>query len=81
MYILYVLTRSDEIGGAQIHVRDMAEAMYKYGNKVTVAVGGDGPLIDQLMYRGIYWHYSYSSKKKRLILYPYTPQRLVYWAV
>jgi glycosyltransferase involved in cell wall biosynthesis len=54
MYILYVLTRSDEIGGAQIHVRDMAEAMYKYGNKVTVAVGGDGPLIDQLMYRGIY---------------------------
>ena len=54
MKILYVLTRSDEIGGAQIHLRDLAESMYKHGNSVTVAMGGDGPLFDQLTEREIY---------------------------
>lgn len=53
MKILYVVTRSDEIGGAQIHVRDLAEAMNRRGHQALVAVGGDGPLFAQLEARGV----------------------------
>ena len=53
MKILYVVTRSDEIGGAQVHVRDLAEAMNRRGYWTMVAVGGDGPLFAQLEARGV----------------------------
>lgn len=48
MKILYIITKADEIGGAQIHVRDLARRLHNDGNKVTVIVGEDGALVRQL---------------------------------
>lgn len=56
MKILYVVTRSDEIGGAQIHVRDLAEELRCRGHEVVVLAGGKGPLFNQLKTRGIPYH-------------------------
>ncbi|MES2884941.1 MAG: glycosyltransferase family 4 protein [Pseudomonadota bacterium] len=51
--ILFVITRSDAIGGAHIHVRDMASALRQLGVDARVAVGGDGPYLEQLQARQI----------------------------
>src|SRR5205823_2417026 len=40
--IVYAITRSDTIGGAQIHVRDLSGAMTDAGHSVVAVVGGDG---------------------------------------
>lgn len=48
MKILYFITRSDTVGGAQIHVRDLALSMIKAGHQVTVVVGGKGIYYDLL---------------------------------
>ena len=48
MKVVFIITRSDEIGGAQVHVRDIASRMVVDGHDVTVLVGGNGPLISQL---------------------------------
>lgn len=53
MKILYVLTRSDIIGGAQLHVRDVATAMQQQGHRVHVLVGGDGPFVELLRRHGV----------------------------
>jgi glycosyltransferase involved in cell wall biosynthesis len=51
--LVYVVTRSDEIGGAQIHVRDLAQAMMEQGHRVIVVAGGNGLLFTQLRDRGV----------------------------
>lgn len=43
MRVCYVITRFDEIGGAQVHVRDLATAMVREGNEVTVIAGTAPP--------------------------------------
>ncbi|QFI40134.1 glycosyltransferase family 4 protein [Moritella marina ATCC 15381] len=43
--ILIVITRGDEIGGAQTHVIDLATSLSKLGHDVTVAAGSDGVLF------------------------------------
>lgn len=48
MNILYVITRGDTIGGAQVHVMDMARRVIADGNLATVAVGSYGPMFDEL---------------------------------
>jgi len=48
MKIAYVITRADEIGGAHIHVRDLAAWLSSQGHEVLVFVGGEGPYIDLL---------------------------------
>ena len=53
MKIAYIVTRADPIGGAQIHVRDLAAAMRERGHSVVVLVGGSGPFLDDLRVRGI----------------------------
>jgi len=40
--IVFVLARSDEIGGAHIHVRDMASYVNKMGGEAIIVAGGDG---------------------------------------
>lgn len=42
MNIIFIITRSDAIGGAHIHVRDMAQRLLLEGNQVNVIVGGNG---------------------------------------
>ena len=48
MKIAYLITRSDQIGGAQIHIRDMAKYVKHNGHDVVVLCGGSGPLLEQL---------------------------------
>lgn len=53
MRIVYFITRMDSIGGAQIHVRDMALAMRAEGHEVFVLSGQPGPFGPQLAAQGI----------------------------
>jgi glycosyltransferase involved in cell wall biosynthesis len=46
--IAYVITRADAVGGATIHVRDLARAMLDEGHEARVFVGGSGPVTEQL---------------------------------
>ncbi len=53
MKIAYVITRADAVGGASIHVRDLARAMLERGHQPLVLLGGDGPVADQLALAGV----------------------------
>lgn len=53
MKIAYVITRADDIGGAQVHVRDMSEAFRLLGHEVTVIAGEPGKFSAELAARGI----------------------------
>jgi glycosyltransferase involved in cell wall biosynthesis len=50
--IAYIVTRSDAIGGVQVHVRDLAAAVRAQGYSASVIIGGDGPLVGQLQAQG-----------------------------
>lgn len=51
--IAYVITRSDAIGGAHVHVRDLALHLLRQGHAVKVLVGGEGPFTEELADKGI----------------------------
>jgi glycosyltransferase involved in cell wall biosynthesis len=51
--ILFVITRGDSIGGAQIHVRDLAAGAARHGRRVAVAVGSEGPFVGLLRSAGL----------------------------
>jgi glycosyltransferase involved in cell wall biosynthesis len=51
--IAYVVTRADSVGGASIHVRDMARAMLDRSHEALVLVGGLGPVTAQLETAGV----------------------------
>ena len=53
MRIAYVITRADAVGGASIHVRDLAGAMIGLGHAVLVLVGGEGPVTEQFAAAGV----------------------------
>lgn len=53
MRILYVVTRADAVGGASIHVRDMAREMIVRGHAVLVITGGEGPVTNLLRAAGV----------------------------
>ena len=53
MKIAYVITRADAVGGASVHVRDLARAMLERGHEVTVLTGGEGPVTEQLRAAGV----------------------------
>lgn len=53
MRIAYVITRADAVGGATVHVRDLAAAMRARGHEVMVFVGGAGPVTEQLACAGV----------------------------
>jgi glycosyltransferase involved in cell wall biosynthesis len=52
MKIAYLLTRADPLGGAQVHVRDLAASVAAEGHSATVITSGGGPLLDQLRAQG-----------------------------
>src|SRR5438105_990756 len=56
MRIAYVITRADAVGGATIHVRDLARAMRDRSHETLVLVGGSGPVTDQLKAAGVPFH-------------------------
>lgn len=51
--IALVITRSDVIGGAQVHVYELARALIDVGHAVAVFVGGEGPFVDHLRTAGV----------------------------
>jgi glycosyltransferase involved in cell wall biosynthesis len=53
LHVAYVVTRGDDLGGAQVHVRDMAQAMRAAGHEATIICGLRGDLTDQLEEQGI----------------------------
>lgn len=55
MHICFLVTRGDSIGGAQIHVRDMALALHRDGHIVTVLTGAAGDMTSQLEEGGVGW--------------------------
>ena len=52
MRIAYIVTRADPIGGAQIHVRDLAAAAQALGHSPVVITSGSGPFVDALQAQG-----------------------------
>lgn len=48
MKILYIITRANEIGGAQTHLRDMTSGLVKDGHQVELIVGEQGALVDDV---------------------------------
>ena len=53
MKILFLITRADTIGGAQVHVRDMSCELVKHGHEVLVLTGPEGPFTHSLQKLGI----------------------------
>lgn len=51
--IAYILTRSDLIGGVQVHVRDLAASMAQRGHEAVVLVGAGGPFVADLRAAGV----------------------------
>lgn len=51
--IAFVITRSDTLGGAHIHVRDLATALQQAGHRVRVLVGGSGYYVEHLRELGV----------------------------
>lgn len=55
MRALFVITRGDEIGGAQSYVRDLMTRMASDGHEVHLATGSSGALTDTLTLNNIRW--------------------------
>jgi glycosyltransferase involved in cell wall biosynthesis len=51
--IAYVITRADSVGGASVHIRDLASALKDQNKRVHVFLGGGGPVADQLAEAGV----------------------------
>lgn len=54
MKIAYLITRMDEYGGAQIHVRDLSQWMVQNGHDVTVMSGKAGRVFDEIKNNGVH---------------------------
>ncbi len=53
MTIMFLITRGDSIGGAQIHVKDMAKQLQEDGHTVFVSFGKEGIFSELLKENGI----------------------------
>lgn len=53
MKIVNIITRSDAVGGAHVHVLDLSSAFLKKGWEILVLTGGEGPFTLELKQRGI----------------------------
>lgn len=51
--IAYLITRSDTVGGAHVHMKDIALAAQAGGHEVEVLVGGNGPYAALLRSNGL----------------------------
>lgn len=51
--VAFIITRSGDLGGAQIHVRDLSTALKEAGHDVVVLAGENGVLADELRQQGV----------------------------
>lgn len=56
MKVLYVITQSDVIGGASVHVLDLAAGVQTQGNQVEILAGGQGVLHERARKMGLSSH-------------------------
>jgi glycosyltransferase involved in cell wall biosynthesis len=56
MKIVYIITRADEYGGAQVHVRDLSKWMTQHGHEVHVIGGQRGIVSEVIESNGIRFH-------------------------
>lgn len=56
MRVVYIITRSDSVGGAHVHVRDLALSLMDRGHEVKILVGGTGPFTEDLRAKDIPYH-------------------------
>ena len=63
MNVLYCITRSDTIGGAQIHVADMSSWLIEKGHSASVVIGGEGIYCKELARRSIPYFSSHSLQR------------------
>jgi glycosyltransferase involved in cell wall biosynthesis len=70
--IAYIITRSDLIGGAQVHIRDLATALIAHGHEPVVLTGGNGPYAEALRAAGVE---TVSLKHLRVPIRPYRDAR------
>ncbi len=67
--IVFVITRADDLGGAQVHVLEMASALKERGFEVEVLAGGGGVLFEALSRRGV------SGRKLEKMVHPIRPAK------
>lgn len=68
MRIVQLITHMNEIGGAQIHVRDISKRLVHDGHLVTVISGGDEKIADELSIEAItYMHSKYLIRNISMI--------------
>lgn len=53
MRIAFVYHRSDTMGGAPIHLRDLTRRLNEEGHEARIFIGGDGPFLDNLREHGV----------------------------
>jgi glycosyltransferase involved in cell wall biosynthesis len=53
VHIVFIITRGDAVGGATIHVRDMARGLLADGAQATILVGGAGEALDEFARSGV----------------------------
>ncbi|MGO4478344.1 glycosyltransferase family 4 protein [Massilia sp. 2TAF26] len=53
MKILFVITRSDVMGGASVHMLDLAEGVHASGHEVFILTGGSGILLEKARARNL----------------------------
>jgi len=51
--VVYVITRSDVMGGASVHLLDLAKGVKNLGHEVVIFVGGQGIVVDRAKQLGI----------------------------
>lgn len=56
MRIAYVITRADAVGGASVHVLEMARFVSQRGHRAMVFIGGSGPVTERLKRAGVPFH-------------------------
>lgn len=74
MRIAYLLTRSDALGGATIHVRDLAMRLPQDGHEVMVFIGGTGMVTEELKGKGVSFK---SLKFLQRSVHPYKDLRAI----
>jgi len=67
--ICFVITRADDLGGAQVHVLELASALKERGYGVQVLAGGGGVLFEALEQLGI------TCRKLNRLVHPIRPGR------
>lgn len=77
MNIVYIITRSDVLGGASVHLLDLAKGMINQGHQVHILVGGEGAFTEELKKNNI----NFSSLKHLKREIALTHDVLGFWEV